>query len=124
MQVVPLKVHDLDRALAFYTEKVGLEVGMDFTMENGYRWLTVKVPGTEYPEIVLMQAEEGEDISGQMGGFVFHSDDCAATHQELVKRGIEFAEGPTKQMWGIQAHFKDPDGNGHLIVQPTPIPEQ
>ena len=57
VQVVPLQVHNLDNALEFYTQKVGLEVGADFTMDGGFRWLTVKVPGTDYPEILLMQAE-------------------------------------------------------------------
>lgn len=119
VQVVPLKVRDLDQAKAWYTEKVGLEVGTDMTLDEGYRWLTLKVPGTTYPEIVLMQSDEVP--TGPGSGFSFHSDDCAATHKTLVERGVEFEEGPTQQMWGIQAIFNDPDGNMHLIVQPLPL---
>ena len=90
-----------------------------------YRWLTVKCAGTTYPEIALEKAAEGEEIKGGMSaGFVFYSEDCVATHKTLADNGVEFVEGPTTQMWGIQAIFNDPDGNTHLIVQPTPIPEQ
>lgn len=120
IQVVPLHVHDQDAALAFYTEKVGLAVGTDFTMEDGYRWLTVKVPGAEAPEIFLMKVDPEVDIPSMLGGFIFHSDDCQATYEQLQARGVEFAEAPAKQMWGIQAGFKDPDGNMNMIVQPTP----
>ena len=51
-----LWVHDQDEALAFYTEKVGLEVRADVTLpEMGdFRWLTVGPPGQDDVAIVLM----------------------------------------------------------------------
>jgi catechol 2,3-dioxygenase-like lactoylglutathione lyase family enzyme len=51
-----LWVHDQDEALAFYTEKVGMEVRADVTLaEMGdFRWLTVGPPGQEDVSIVLM----------------------------------------------------------------------
>ncbi len=123
IQVVPLKVTDLDQALAFYTEKVGLAVGADITTPDGYRWLTVKVPGTAYPEIVLMQAAAEDIVTGPGGnGLVFHSEDCAGTHQELTARGLAFTEAPAQQPWGVQATFADPDGNQHIILQPVQMP--
>ena len=30
---------------------------------------------------------------------------------------VEFSEPPTEQMWGTQALFHDPDGNGWVLVQ-------
>ena len=53
---VQLWVHDQDEALAFWTEKVGMEVRSDVTMpEMGdFRWLTVSPPGQEDVSIVLM----------------------------------------------------------------------
>lgn len=120
IQVVPLHVKDQDVALAFYTEKLSFEVGTDFTMEDGYRWLTVKLPGTGAPEVHMMKTGPEVDIPAIMGGFVFHSDDCQATYEQLKANGVVFDGPPTKEMWGVQAAFKDPDGNGLLIVQPTP----
>ena len=51
-----LWVHDQDEALAFYTEKLGMEVRADVTLpEMGdFRWLTVGPPGQEDVAIVLM----------------------------------------------------------------------
>ena len=51
-----LWVHDQDEALAFYTEKLGMEVRSDVTLpEMGdFRWLTVSPPGQEDVSIVLM----------------------------------------------------------------------
>ena len=51
-----LWVHDQDEALAFYTEKVGMEVRADVTLpEMGdFRWLTVGPPGQDDVAIVLM----------------------------------------------------------------------
>ena len=51
-----LWVHDQDEALAFYTEKLGMEVRADVTLpEMGdFRWLTVGPAGQEDVAIVLM----------------------------------------------------------------------
>ena len=51
-----LWVHDQDEALAFYTDKLGMEVRSDVTLpEMGdFRWLTVGPPGQEDVSIVLM----------------------------------------------------------------------
>src|SRR5438094_9118687 len=44
---VQVWVHDQDEALAFYTEKLGLELRDDVTVPEmgNFRWLTVGVPG-------------------------------------------------------------------------------
>ena len=51
-----LWVHDQDEALAFYTEKLGMEVRSDVTLpEMGdFRWLTVGPAGQDDIAIVLM----------------------------------------------------------------------
>ena len=51
-----LWVHDQDEALAFYTEKLGMEVRSDVTLPEmgNFRWLTVAPPGQEDVAITLM----------------------------------------------------------------------
>jgi catechol 2,3-dioxygenase-like lactoylglutathione lyase family enzyme len=50
-----LWVHDQDEALAFYTQKVGMEVRADATLpELDFRWLTVGPAGQPDVAIVLM----------------------------------------------------------------------
>jgi predicted enzyme related to lactoylglutathione lyase len=123
-----LWVNDQDEALAFYTEKVGLEVRADVTLpEMGdFRWLTVGPAGQSDIAIVLMAIpgppvmdnETADQVRGLMAkgfaGTVFLStEDCLASFSELKARGVEFVEEPEERPYGIDAGFRDPSGN-HL----------
>jgi predicted enzyme related to lactoylglutathione lyase len=127
-----LWVHDQDEALAFYTEKVGLEVRADVTLpEMGdFRWLTVGPPGQEDISIVLMaipgppvmDAETAGQVADLMAkgfaGTVFlTTDDCQASYEELEARGVEFTEAPEERPYGIDAGFRDPSGNAFRLTQ-------
>jgi predicted enzyme related to lactoylglutathione lyase len=125
-------VHDQDEALAFYTEKLGLELREDVTVPElgNFRWVSVGVPGQPDVAIVLM-AVPGPPVfdeetraqihallaKGAAGGLFFASDDCRTTYEELSKRGVEFGQEPTEQPYGIDAGFRDPSGNQMRIVQ-------
>ena len=54
LNVASIYVLDKEEALDFYVNKLGLEVGSDFT-QGSYRWLTVRVPGQPDVEIGLEQ---------------------------------------------------------------------
>jgi uncharacterized glyoxalase superfamily protein PhnB len=127
-----LWVHDQDEALAFYTEKVGMEVRADVTLpEMGdFRWLTVGPPGQEDVSITLMaipgppvmDAETAEQVRDVMAkgfaGTVFlTTDDCQASYEELKGRGVEFTETPEKRPYGIDSGFRDPSGNSIRLTQ-------
>jgi len=126
-----LYVTDQDEALDWYTNKLGMEVRNDVTMEEiPMRWLTVGAPGQDV-EINLMvpgppphteeQAEELKKLlaQGVMNGFIFHTDDCRATYEELSARGVEFTEPPEERFYGVDAGFRDPFGNPFRLVQPA-----
>jgi predicted enzyme related to lactoylglutathione lyase len=125
-------VHDQEEALAFYTQKIGLEVRHDVTMaEMGdFRWLTVGPAGQDDVAIVLMaipgppmiDAETSEQIRTLMAkgfaGTVFLStDDCRADYETLAARGVEFTEKPEDRPYGIDAGFRDPSGNSIRLTQ-------
>jgi catechol 2,3-dioxygenase-like lactoylglutathione lyase family enzyme len=125
-------VHDQDEALAYWTQKVGLEVRDDVTVPEmgNFRWLTVGLPGQPDVAVALMavpgppvfDADTASQINtlvakGVAGGLFFATDDCQATYQELKERGVEFTEEPTKRPYGIDAAFRDPSGNQARIVQ-------
>lgn len=124
-------VLDQESARQFYLEKLGFEVGTDFTMDGGFRWLTVRAPGQPEMEIILMPAGGSSMIdsdvatklqdlvrAGAMGTGVFSTDDCRKTYDELKSRGVEFIQPPTEQMYGIEATFKDDSGNWFSLTQP------
>jgi predicted enzyme related to lactoylglutathione lyase len=130
MSHVCIYVEDSDRALEFYTEKLGFEVCTDVTME-GMRWLTVNAPD-QVLELVLMELQvnpmmDEETIEqlrelmgkGMLCTGVFRSEDCRATHAELVDRGVEFVQDPTERPYGIEAMFKDDSGNVFALVEPA-----
>jgi predicted enzyme related to lactoylglutathione lyase len=127
-----LWVHDQDEALAFYTEKVGMEVSADVTLaEMGdFRWLTVGPPGQEDVSITLMaipgppvmDAETAEQVrtvmaKGFAGTVFLTTDDCQASYEELKARGVEFTETPEERPYGIDAGFRDPSGNSIRLTQ-------
>ena len=127
-----LWVHDQDEALAFYTEKLGLELREDVTVPElgNFRWLAVGVPGQPDVAITLMaipgppvfDAETQEAIKtlvakGVATGLFFATDDVQATYEELKSRGVEFQQEPTEQPYGIDAGFRDPSGNSMRMAQ-------
>ena len=131
---VQVWVHDQDEALAYYTEKLGLELREDVTVPEmgNFRWLSVGVPGQDDVAIVLMaipgppvfEEETRAQIQallakGASGGLFFTTDDVRGTYEELKGRGVEFTQEPTEQPYGIDAGFRDPSGNNMRMIQQT-----
>jgi catechol 2,3-dioxygenase-like lactoylglutathione lyase family enzyme len=125
-------VHDQDEALAFYTEKLGMELREDVTVPElgNFRWLSVGVPGQPDVAITLMAIPGppvfDEDTRAQIqallakgasGGLFFATDDARGTYEELKNRGVEFLQEPAEQPYGIDAGFRDPSGNHFRMIQ-------
>jgi uncharacterized glyoxalase superfamily protein PhnB len=133
-----LWVHDQDEALAFWTEKVGMEVRADVTLAElgNFRWLTVGMPGQDDFAIVLMAIpgpplmddETTEQVKTLMAkgfaGTVFlETDDCRASYEELRSRGVEFNEAPEERPYGVDSGFRDPSGNSIRLTQVRDLAE-
>jgi len=132
LSTTQLWVHDQDDALAFYTQRLGMEVRRDVTVPEmgNFRWLTVGPPGQRDVAIVLMaipgppvmDAATADSVRELMGkgfaGTIFlTTDDVNATYRELTERGVEFTEPPTEQPYGIDSAFRDPSGNAIRLAQ-------
>jgi uncharacterized glyoxalase superfamily protein PhnB len=132
ISVAQLWVHDQDEALAFYTDKLGMEVRTDATLPEmgGFRWLTVGPPGQEEISIVLMaipgepvmDAETADQVrelmaKGFAGTVFLTTDDVQASYEELKARGVEFVEEPEERPYGIDSGFRDPSGNHFRLTQ-------
>lgn len=135
ISTVQLWVHDQDEALAFYTEKLGMEVRSDVTMPEmgNFRWLTVSPPQQPDLAIVLMaipgppvmDPATAQDVRGLMakgfaGTVFFITDDVHASYEELKARGVEFTEEPEERPYGIDSGFRDPSGNSFRLTQVAP----
>ena len=126
-------VHDQDEALAFYTEKLGLELREDVTVPEmgNFRWLAVGVPGQEDISITLLEVPGppvfDEETAAQLremvakgaagSGLFFQADDIQSTFDDMRNRGVEFSQEPTEQPYGIDAGFRDPSGNNMRVAQ-------
>lgn len=109
-----IAVSDQDRALAFWTEKVGFKVATDQPMGPGQRWIELSIPGAE-TRIVLFTPDGHEDRVGTFFNGSFACDDVDYTYRQLSDRGVEFEGPPDKQPWGSFAKFRDPDGNSFVL---------
>ena len=127
-----LWVHDQDEALAFWTDKVGMEVREDVTMPEmgNFRWLTVGPPGQDDIAVVLMAipgppmmdeatTQQLADLMGKgwAGTMFLTTDDVRAEHARLSAAGVEFTETPEERPYGIDAGFRDPSGNSIRLTQ-------
>ena len=124
-------VHDQDKALAFYTKTLGWEVRADVTMEAwNFRWLCVGPSGQDDVGLVLMpipgapmldgagSAQLADLVAKGAGGTLFlQTDDCQASYEELLARGVEFTETPEQRPYGIDCGFRDPSGNNLRLTQ-------
>jgi len=127
-----LWVNDQDEALAFYTDKLGMEVRADVTVPemDNFRWLTVSPPGQPDVAIVLMaipgppvmDADTADQVRslvarGFAGTVFLTTDDCRASYEELRGRGVTFVEEPEERPYGIDSSFRDPSGNNIRLTQ-------
>ena len=126
-----LWVQDQDEALAFYTDKVGMEVRADVTVPElgNFRWLTVGLAGQDVSIVLMaipgppvMDAETTEQVrmlmaKGFAGTIFLTTDDCQASYEELKGRGIDFVEEPEERPYGIDSAFRDPSGNHIRLTQ-------
>jgi uncharacterized glyoxalase superfamily protein PhnB len=132
-----LWVNDQEEALAFYTQKLGMEIRADVTLpEMGdFRWLQVGPPGQGDVAITLMAvpgapvmddetAEQVRNLTAKgFAGTVFlTTEDVHADYRELSARGVEFVEAPEERPYGIDSSFRDPSGNHFRLTQLTLAP--
>lgn len=114
LELVGIPVSDVDRAKAFYTDKVGFNADHDHRVSDEIRFVQLTPPGSAC-SIAL-----GEGVidtpSGSVKGMQMVVSDVAAAREELVGRGVEVSE--VQQFpWGSFVFFSDPDGNGWAVQQ-------
>jgi catechol 2,3-dioxygenase-like lactoylglutathione lyase family enzyme len=125
LMYVTVYVSDQDRALAFYTEKLGLQKRVDHAGPEG-RFLTV-APGDESVEILLWPGNPGQGRAfdglepGTLAGPIFlESDDLYVEFEGLRSRGVTFVDPaePMPYAFGVRLTALDPDGNRIALRQP------
>lgn len=114
VKFVSIPTTDQDRALAFYTEKLGFRLITDQPTGPTQRWIELAIGTAETRFVLFTPPGEEARIGSQFNG-ALACDDVEATYRQLSQRGVEFSTPPTKQPWGIFAILKDPDGNQFVL---------
>jgi catechol 2,3-dioxygenase-like lactoylglutathione lyase family enzyme len=129
MTHVSIYVLNQERAIDFYTNKLGFKVVTDVPMPNNDRWITVSPPDQPGFEIILAPVTRGsfstETVNalteliqkGTFGVGLFTSHDIFAAYEELKAKGVEFTKVPKKEFYGTEAIFKDDSGNWFSLAQ-------
>jgi predicted enzyme related to lactoylglutathione lyase len=105
-----IPVRDQERALRFYTEKLGFRILTDQEFSEKQRWIELSIPGAE-TGLALFTPDGHEDRVGTFVNTSWEVDNVESTYAELSARGVEFAGPPQKQPWGTFVILKDSEGN-------------
>ena len=140
IEVLVVPVSDVDRAKAFYHERLGWRLDVD-AGGGGYRAVHLTPPGS-YTSI-LFGSGVTSDEPGSLDGVVMAVDDIDHAREELISRGVEVSElfhdaegslaggfradadgrapgpDPEGRSYGTYASFRDPDGNRWLLQEIT-----
>ena len=106
-----LPVDDMQRALAFYRDTLGLRVRSEQDV-----WAELELDGL----IIGLNAREGEEPGPEGGAVIaFRPDGSLEDEMERLQgQGVEFVGGITEHPWGRLAAFHDPDGNSLELYEP------
>jgi predicted enzyme related to lactoylglutathione lyase len=128
LQYTNITVNDVDEAIAFYGDALGLQVVNDVA-SGEYRWVTLGSEAQPGLGIVLSEPHAGRSqadgdamqellAKGVLPMLVFSSDDIDATFENVRASGAEVLQEPIDQPWGPRdCAFRDPSGNTVRISQ-------
>ena len=118
LQLVGVPVSDVDRAIAFYTEKAGFHLDVDVTVREGLRFVQLTPPGSAC-SICIGVGITDEMAPGSLRNLQLVVSDIGEARGELTGRGMEVSEVDA-QPWGLFVYFSDPDGNAWSVQQLPP----
>jgi catechol 2,3-dioxygenase-like lactoylglutathione lyase family enzyme len=118
IELVAIPVTDVDRAKAFYVDRVGFHDDHDYQVHEGLRFVQLTPPGSACS--VVLGTGVTEMAPGSQKGVQVVVEDVAAARAELIKNGVDASEVDV-QPWGSFVTFSDPDGNTWALQQ---LPER
>jgi catechol 2,3-dioxygenase-like lactoylglutathione lyase family enzyme len=112
LELIQVPVSDIDRAKAFYVDKVGFNADHDHQVSDELRFVQLTPPGSACSIALTSSAHQMKP--GSIEGLQMVVDDAEASRQELLERGVEVSEVQAFP-WGTFVFFKDLDGNGWAL---------
>jgi len=114
LELIQVPVTDVDRAKAFYVEKVGFNADQDHQVNEQLRFVQLTPPGSACSICI------GNGITtmkpGSLEGLQMVVADIEEACDQLAARGV--AVSAIEDLpWGRFVHFADPDGNKWAVQQ-------
>ena len=114
LELVPVPVTDVDRAIDFYVNKVGFNLDHDHTVNENLRFVQLTPKGSACS--IVIGTGTTEMTPGTQKNLQMVVKDSAAARDMLVANGVEASE-LQDMPWGIFVYFTDPDGNTWALQQ-------
>jgi predicted enzyme related to lactoylglutathione lyase len=112
LELVAVPVSDVDRAKAFYTDRVGFQADHDHQVSDELRFVQLTPPGSACS--IAIGTGLTDMAPGSVKGLQMVVGDIEAAHAHLRERGVEVS--PVQDFpWGRFVFFSDPDGNGWAV---------
>jgi catechol 2,3-dioxygenase-like lactoylglutathione lyase family enzyme len=121
---IALVVDDYDKAIEFYTRRLGFELIEDTVTSETKRWVLVAPKGNGQCKLLLAKAADDEQrsrVGNQTGGRVFlflYTDNLKRDYGNYMAKEIEFVKAPVEEPYGTVAVFKDLYGNLWDLIEP------
>ena len=115
LELVPIPVTDVDRAKAFYVEKVGFHADHDVQPGNGMRIVQLTPPGSACSIVIGIGFGDLAE-PGSIKALHLVVADINEARETLAGRGV--AVSAVDDMGGVKyVNFSDPDGNTWLLQE-------
>jgi catechol 2,3-dioxygenase-like lactoylglutathione lyase family enzyme len=117
LELVAIPVSDVDRAKAFYVDRVGFNADHDHTVSDELRFVQLTPRGSACS--IAIGTGLTDAAPGSVQGMQMVVADIEAAHAELAERGVEVSDVQVYP-WGSFVFFSDPDGNRWAVQQLPP----
>ena len=122
---IALLVDDYDKAIDYYTTKLGFALVENTDLGNGNRWVRIAPQENAETSIVLSKAKDEQELKmiGRQGAgrvlLFLHTSNFEASHKLFVENGVEIIQEPVKHPYGEVLVFKDLYGNLWDLICPA-----
>ena len=114
LELIAVPVSDVDRAKAFYTEKIGFNADHDQQVNENLRFVQLTPRGSACSIVIGVGITTMQ--TGSVQALLMVLQDVKAVREQLLRRGADVSEIDV-QDWGSFVYFRDPDGNSWSLQQ-------
>lgn len=114
IELIMIPVTDVDRAKAFYVEKLGFNADHDIVVSEDLRFVQPTPPGSACSIAIGVGITDA--VPGSVEGMQVVVGDADVEHAKLVEWGVEVAR-VEELSWGRFVYFSDPDGNRWVLQE-------